>query len=95
MLPLKNLKQKLRKAGFPAFCVHTTRGGGCNVRFRALDTRPRFPIHSTLSEKGVEAAAEHHVGHGVDDAKAVDAMGNPDRQAFPPTSPMKLRQIEV
>jgi len=26
---------------------------------------------------------EHHIGHGVDDAEAVDATGHPDRQAFP------------
>ena len=28
-------------------------------------------------------ALDHHVGHGVDDAKAVDATGHSDRQAFP------------
>ena len=28
-------------------------------------------------------ALDHHVGHGVDDAEAVDATGHPDRQAFP------------
>lgn len=29
------------------------------------------------------AAFEHHVGHRLDDAKAVDATGHPDGQAFP------------
>ena len=29
------------------------------------------------------AAIEHHVGHRVDDAEAVDATGHLDRQAFP------------
>ena len=28
-------------------------------------------------------ALDHHVGHGLDDGKAVDAAGNPDRQTFP------------
>jgi hypothetical protein len=29
------------------------------------------------------APGEHHVGHGLDDAEAVDATSHPDRQAFP------------
>lgn len=30
-----------------------------------------------------DAFSKHHIGHGVDDAEAVDATCNPDRQAFP------------